>query len=33
MVIYGRPVRHPRLWLFGALFAAGLMPALLGTIA
>jgi hypothetical protein len=32
MVIYGRPVRNPRLWLFSALFAAGLVPALLGAI-
>ncbi len=27
------PSKSPRLWLFGALFAAGLMPALLGAIA
>jgi len=28
-----RPSKSPRLWLFGALFAADLMPALLGAIA
>jgi hypothetical protein len=27
------PARNPRLFLFGALVAAGLMPALLGSIA
>jgi hypothetical protein len=27
------PVRNPRLWLFSALFAAGLMPAFLGAFA
>jgi hypothetical protein len=27
------PSKSPRLWLFSALFAAGLVPALLGTIA
>jgi hypothetical protein len=33
MMIYGCPVRNPRLLLIGALVAAGLIPALLGTIA
>jgi hypothetical protein len=33
MMIYGRPVRNPRLLLVGALFAASLMLPLLGAIA
>jgi hypothetical protein len=33
MMIYGRPVRNPRLLLVGALFAAGLMLPILGAMA
>jgi hypothetical protein len=33
MMFYGRPIRNPRLFLVGALFAAGLMLPLLGAIA
>jgi hypothetical protein len=33
MMIYGRPVRNPRLLLIGALVAAGLVLPFLGAIA
>jgi hypothetical protein len=33
MMIYGHPVRNPRLLLVGALFAAGLMLPILGAFA
>jgi hypothetical protein len=33
MMIYGRPIRNPRLLLVSALVAAGLMLPLLGAIA
>jgi hypothetical protein len=33
MMIYGRPVRNPRLFLVGALVAAGLVLPFLGAIA
>jgi len=33
MMIYGRPVKNPRLWLLGLLFAAGALLPILGSIA
>jgi hypothetical protein len=33
MMIYGRPIRHPRLFLVGALFAAGALLPILGAFA
>jgi hypothetical protein len=33
MMIYGRPIKNPRLWLLGFLVAAGALLPILGSIA
>jgi hypothetical protein len=33
MMIYGHPLRYPRLWLLGLLVAAGALLPILGSIA